>query len=1446
MQTDAPIEAPKSGRRQKHLSLYPVSGKGWKQKAIIFMVAFGVIGGFFIYKNYALNQYGDIPTGADELVLNYELPEVYEVLENDFNQGSAPAMMLYGNGLMLCGNETSGKNPQISPLMSIKQRQLSPLEVTTLFEKVRALGFDSLLTRTLPDSPAPPFGVTPSLSLFTSEGERRLVLAFNEKPAQFTAITNYLDDECKKAKEEFYPDDVVLESIKITESAEAGLEALPDIPVPNRDGLGSTRLLGDEAIRVKSLISKGNKLYKTSDGKKIKVRLLPTIPEYKIPKLATAANSSSNVAHADNFRKVRFLYVVAADEAVPSNAQTQISELASSLPGYYETQVGKTFTVEGASVVKGSKTAAQYRACPYAGVDYAKCLVDGIFEDSLASYLHLQQEFRADNFSTIMMLSWTTSRCLGMGGPTDPLKVDNANLDTYGMGSFSAPSCPWAGTKELLGAHEGGHSFGLEHTQDQTIMSNAYTPPKGYVWPLKSSQAALLSNSSPWFNGPTAAAPAPAAVSSGSTFISITPARILETRPNLSTADNQYNNTGRLKGGIVRELPVAGRVGIPINALAAALNVTVVNPSGDGFVTVFPCGTGTPGTSNVNFRTGNVISNMVISKLGGGQVCLYSNVDTDLVVDVNGAFPSVSTAFYTNVTPSRLLETRPGNSTTDGQFNNIGRRAGGTVTAVQVSGRFGIPSNASAVSLNVTVIEPSATGYMVVYPCGIPPPTTSSVNYTGGGIISNAVISKLGSGQVCIYTNNDTDLVIDVNGAFNDVTSFKSVPPVRLLDTRPGYSTVDGVSAGIGARTGGSTYELTVAGRGGVPADAVSVALNVTVINPVGDGFLTVFPCGIGLPNTSNVNYKAGTILSNAVLSKLGSKKVCIYTNNSTDIVVDVSGAFTLLDTQQSATAVTPSVTSPTLISSCPTGYTGTYPNCVLSRCPTGYTGTYPNCVPPPCPTGYTGTYPNCVPPACPTGYTGTYPNCVPPATLAPSICRGLTVYSDANYLGASQSLTYTQYDYPLAIGNDAISSARVPAGCKLTLYQNGAYGGATQELTSNWAGSAGDPWNDKTSSVKVATNGIVSTTPLTCSSVGIRLYTEAGYTGTSQAFFKGNYDYAQLGTVGNDKVSSVYVSAGCKVILYQHGAFSGATKELTSGWYGSTTDPWNDITSGIKVVDRATTNYGSNNAYRMLGLRWSYTGYIPGGYCVEVVEPSDPVWMTYRDNFLCRTSGDLKWSYAGPIAGMYCTLVNEPAEPLNYYWYDNYICTNNSQGTRFSSAGPIAGMACTLMNEPGDPHSWNDNYICEPARVTASSVYTPYGYYVAANATDDGGVTNEWASYGQGAGAWVQIGWPGVVNVSKVSIRDRVNPLDNIQSFTLTFSDGSAVAYGIPLPNDGAPLEIQFPGKNIIWMRMTVNTSIGPNIGVADIKTFPYIGYTETTTSTTTTTTTTPPPTAN
>jgi hypothetical protein len=216
---------------------------------------------------------------------------------------------------------------------------------------------------------------------------------------------------------------------------------------------------------------------------------------------------------------------------------------------------------------------------------------------------------------------------------------------------------------------------------------------------------------------------------------------------------------------------VAGRGGVPADAFAAAFNVTVVDALGDGFATLFPCGGSVPVASNLNYRSADVVANMVVSELGDGDVCVYTDDATHLVVDVAGWFPAATSSDppFGGVRPARVLDTRQPNSTVDGISAGGGAISAGGIVEVTVAGRGGVPTNAGAVTLNVTVVSPFADGFATVYPCGQPLPVASNLNFRAGDVVPNAVVSRVGfDGGVCIYADASTQLLVDVTGWFPD------------------------------------------------------------------------------------------------------------------------------------------------------------------------------------------------------------------------------------------------------------------------------------------------------------------------------------------------------------------------------------------------------------------------------------------------------------------------------------------------------------------------------------------------------------------------------------------------------------------------------------------------------------------------------------------------------
>lgn len=376
-------------------------------------------------------------------------------------------------------------------------------------------------------------------------------------------------------------------------------------------------------------------------------------------------------------------------------------------------------------------------------------------------------------------------------------------------------------------------------------------------------------------------------------FVGLVPGRIMDTRADGTTVDGTSAGVGAVAADSVTELLVAGRAGVAADATAAVLNVTVTEPVGDGYATVFPCGSPRPTASNLNYTDGQTVPNAVVARLGvAGRVCVYSQRATHLVVDVNGYFPTRSR--YRPINPSRLLDTRVDHSTVDGSFAGLGAVAADHVLELDVAGRGGIGADAAAVVLNLTAVDSSGPGYATVYPCGSDRPTASNLNFSSTATVPNGVISKIGlGGRVCIYVSATTELVVDANGDFSSDTDLAPLVPARLLDTRPGEITVDGQAIGAGVLARETDLVLGVAGRGGVPASARSVVLNVTVTEPAGAGFLTVFACDAARPTASSLNFVPHQTVANLVLAQLaGDGTLCFFSNSDTHLVVDVVGYY--------------------------------------------------------------------------------------------------------------------------------------------------------------------------------------------------------------------------------------------------------------------------------------------------------------------------------------------------------------------------------------------------------------------------------------------------------------------------------------------------------------------------------------------------------------------------
>ncbi|WP_141692487.1 DUF7402 domain-containing protein [Paenibacillus pectinilyticus] len=127
---------------------------------------------------------------------------------------------------------------------------------------------------------------------------------------------------------------------------------------------------------------------------------------------------------------------------------------------------------------------------------------------------------------------------------------------------------------------------------------------------------------------------------------------------------------------------------------------------------------------------------------------------------------------------------------------------------------------------------------------------------------------------------------------------------------------------------------------------------------------------------------------------------------------------------------------------------------------------------------------------------------------------------------------------------------------------------------------------------------------------------------------------------------------------------------------------------------------------------------------------------------------------------------------------------------------------------------------IAPSATVSVSSQFS--AAYAGAKAID--GIigqadVGEWASNGQTT-PWIQLNWSSAQTLNTVKLYDRPNLTDTITAGTLTFSDNSSVSVGA-LPNNGGALVVTFPNKTVTWMKFTVTSGAGSNVGLSEIEAY-------------------------
>jgi hypothetical protein len=392
---------------------------------------------------------------------------------------------------------------------------------------------------------------------------------------------------------------------------------------------------------------------------------------------------------------------------------------------------------------------------------------------------------------------------------------------------------------------------------------------------------------------------APAPINNnGLLFVPVTPCRVADTR-------NTPGPLGQpaLVGKQTRGFPVpSGPCGIPANAAAYSVNVTVVPRGPLGFLSIWPTGSEQPVVSTLNSLDGRIKANAALVPAGtGGAVSVYATDNTDFILDINGYFalpPQTNGLMFYSIPPCRVIDTRLATGPLGGPS-----LVANTKRSIPVrSSNCAIPANARAYAMNTTVVPSGPLGFLSMWPTGSDQPVVSTINALTGTVTANTAIVPAGtdsSGSIDVFATDRTHLIVDINGYFappgaTGGQKFYTMTPCRIYDSRFPNQFANGPLGNPQA----STYRFDVIVRSpcSISAAAQTYSLSATVVPRGVFGFLTFWPNSqppTDPPTVSALNAIDGAITSNAVIVPAGFLGIFnVFVTDPTELILDINGFF--------------------------------------------------------------------------------------------------------------------------------------------------------------------------------------------------------------------------------------------------------------------------------------------------------------------------------------------------------------------------------------------------------------------------------------------------------------------------------------------------------------------------------------------------------------------------
>lgn len=385
-----------------------------------------------------------------------------------------------------------------------------------------------------------------------------------------------------------------------------------------------------------------------------------------------------------------------------------------------------------------------------------------------------------------------------------------------------------------------------------------------------------------------------------------TPTRFLDTRKDGTKAP--------LAGGSTTAVQITNRSGVPASGVSAAvINLTAVQSTTQGYLTVYASDKARPTASSINYPKGWTGANMVTVPVGAdGKVKIYNyGGAAHAIVDVLGWYAKDDTVRASKGMGAQFLST----STGDPQRIYDSRKdivfyGGEYIEFTDTWASAAAATAVKAYAMTITAVDATSSGVFTAWAGGsAAQPVASTVNYEKGVIAPNMSVVPAGhysateTGFRILNTGSGTvNMVVDITGYYvaDDSAGMRFKPlagaPRRILDTRTGL----GLSGAFGSRQTRTVTATSVAS-----SDSVYVVGNTTGDKPTVRTYLTVWSGENPRPTASNLNVNPGqtravsTYAPLAYTTATGALTYQIYNDaGSMRVIFDAAGTLDLYPAQ--------------------------------------------------------------------------------------------------------------------------------------------------------------------------------------------------------------------------------------------------------------------------------------------------------------------------------------------------------------------------------------------------------------------------------------------------------------------------------------------------------------------------------------------------------------------